>query len=114
MNPTRRQFLRALSITPFFGILVASTAWAQHFPAMLCNNCGFGAKVHNCARCGKWMGATEIPAILCGDHGFGSKGNNCVICGKWVGSAKIRAHIGNCCGFGNKKENCVICGKWAP
>ncbi len=114
MPASRRQFLRALSAVPFFGILAANTAWAQHFPAKLCNSCGFGNKKDNCARCGKWMGTTQIPAILCGDHGFGNKGDNCCVCGKWVGSATIRAHIGNCCGFGNKKDNCVICGKWAP
>ena len=113
-DSSRRRFLGLAAALPFAGILSARMAFAQHFSAKLCNNCGFGSKKDNCAKCGKWMGNTKMPARLCGDHGFGSKGDNCVVCGKWVGSAKIPAMIGNCCGFGSKKDNCVICGKWAP
>ena len=111
---SRRKFLTALVAVPAGVALFPSVAHAEHYPAMLCGDCGFGSKKDNCAKCGKWMGSTKIPARLCGDHGFGSKKENCCVCGKWIGSSRQRACIGNCCGFGSAKENCVICGKWAP
>ena len=110
---SRRTFLKGLLAIPAGVALWPTVARAEHYPAMLCGNCGFGSKKDNCARCGKWMGSTRIPARLCGDHGFGSKKENCVECGKWIGSSGTRAFIGDCCGFGGKKDNCVICGKWA-
>jgi ribosomal protein L37E len=108
----RRNFLRALIAAPAIS-LISRTAWAEHYPAKLCGNCGFGSKKDDCAKCGKWTGSTKIPARLCGDHGFGSKKDNCVRCGKWVGSTNQPAYLCGNCGFGSKKDNCVICGKWA-
>ena len=108
---TRRQLLAAIGASV---IALPRPARAEHYPARLCGDCGFGNKKDNCARCGKWMASTRIPARLCGEHGFGSKKDNCAVCGKWVGSNNQRAFICGDCGFGNKKENCVICGKWAP
>lgn len=110
---TRRKLLLGLVAVPAGVSLFPRLAHATHYPAFLCNSCGFGSKKDDCAKCGKWMGSTKYPARLCNDHGFGSKKDNCAKCGKWTGSTKIAAYVGNCCGFGSKKENCVICGKWA-
>ncbi len=85
-----------------------------YYPAVLCNDCGFGNKKDNCCKCGKWMAGRKIPARLCSDCGFGNKKDNCCKCGKWTGSTKIPAYICNDCGFGNKKDYCCKCGKWAP
>jgi ribosomal protein L37E len=77
-----------LSRLPLLGLAAvtfhAAQALATHHPARLCNNCGFGSKKDDCAKCGKWMGSTKIPARLCDDHGFGSKKDNCVKCGRWA------------------------------
>ena len=91
-----------------------SDALTAHFPAYLCNDCGFGNRKENCAKCGRWIGVTRVPARLCNDCGFGSRGSNCVKCGKWIGNSRTPAMLCNDCGFGNRKENCVKCGKWAP
>lgn len=113
-NPSRRSLLRALPLLPFASLLVAeSEALASHYPAQLCNSCGFGSKKDNCVRCNRWVGSTRHPARLCSSHGFGSKKDNCVRCGKWVGSHHQLAYLCGSCGFGSKKENCVVCGRWA-
>jgi hypothetical protein len=121
LQPNRRSFLTRLpllALSPLAGMagvaLFSKVALAEHYPARLCNSCGFGSKKDECAHCGKWMASTRIPARLCSQHGFGSKADNCVRCGKWVGSNKQLAYLCGNCGFGNKKDNCVICGKWAP
>lgn len=111
----RRLLLGLLAVPAGVGaFLRAPLARAEHHPAMLCNDCGFGSRKDNCVKCGKWMGSTRIPARLCADHGFGSKKENCAHCGKWIGSHRQLAYVGNCCGFGSKQENCVLCDKWAP
>jgi hypothetical protein len=111
---SRRKFLYHVALLPAAALLIPGRAHAVHFTARLCNDCSFGAKKDECARCGKWRGSTSIPARLCSDHGFGAKGDNCARCGKWVGQSKAQAYVCNDCGFGSKKENCVKCGKWAP
>ena len=84
-NPSRRSLLRALPLLPFASLLVAeSEALASHYPAQLCNSCGFGSKKDNCVRCGKWVGSHHQLAYLCGSCGFGSKKENCVVCGRWA------------------------------
>jgi len=80
--------------------------------AQLCNDCGFGSKKDNCAKCNKWMGSSKSQAYLCGDCGFGSKKDNCVKCNKWVGSSGVNAQLCNDCSFGSKKDNCSKCSKW--
>ncbi len=60
------------------------------------------------------MGGTQVPAQLCNNCGFGSKKDNCAKCDKWMGGSKIPANLCNNCGFGSKKDNCVKCGNWAP
>lgn len=80
--------------------------------AQLCQDCGFGNKKDNCAKCNKWMGNTKITAQLCSDCGSGNKKDNCCKCGKWVASNGVPANLCNDCGFGNKKDNCVKCNKW--
>lgn len=53
INLNRRGFLVGLAAVP--GVLLLSKkAWAEHYQAQLCGNCGFGSKKDNCVICGKW------------------------------------------------------------
>jgi len=90
----------------------ASLSGRPQIPAMLCIDCGFGAKANNCVKWGKWVGSAQIPARLCNNCGFGSKAKNCVKCGKWIGTNGVPAKLCSDCGFGRKQEDCVKCGKW--
>ena len=111
----RKEFLHgavmltaALTMVPFLNAPVQ----ADVIRARLCSDCGFGSRVDNCVKCGKWVGSANIQARLCGDCGFGSKAENCAKCGKWCGSTTVYAKLCGDCGFGSKAENCVKCGKW--
>ena len=54
----RRKFLIGMAAFPA-AMLISRSAYATHYQAMLCGNCGFGSKKDNCAKCGKWMGGSR-------------------------------------------------------
>ncbi len=84
-----------------------------HYDAFYCDDCGFSSGKENCARCGNYIGSSDVRARLCGDCGFGSGKDSCVKCGNSLGS-RIPAYLCSDCGFGSEKENCAKCGNWAP
>ena len=80
------------------------------YGAILCGDCGFSTKKHNCCKCDTWMGRGKTEAKLCGGCSLGAKKHSCVKCKRGIGVIKVPAHLCNICVIKGKKKICCFCG----
>ena len=79
-------------------------------PPVSCHVAGDTASAsHN--RCGKWIGGSDTDALLCHDCAWGSKEHDCCVCGKWRGSSQFQAKLCRDHAWGQTGRECCRCGK---